>query len=219
MITSIVFIGLITVFFLIILGISWGTDKIGNYLQDKKIVFRIIVILIVGAGIFLIALLTAIFIMAVTYINKEKIIVLHAQKILSVILGALLFAISSIFFGVPNWSEDKQNMELTFIGKQRKFLVELYIAVLTASIGIWQYIPLSDAFIKASVEKNNMNNIDILTAPALKLLGITASVAFVMVILMGIATIWTSSHAKKIFKYKDDKYETYEPAKYRKSVL
>lgn len=107
-------------------------------------------------------------------------------------------------------------MELTFIGKQQKFMVELYIAVLTASIGIWQYIPLSDDFIKSSVE---IDNIAALSEPALKLLEIIAIVAFIMVFLMGIATIWASLRGKKVFKYKDDNYETYEPAKYRKSVL
>ncbi|KEK16094.1 hypothetical protein [Limosilactobacillus reuteri] len=216
MIASIGFVILITVFFLIILGISLIIDKVGSYLQNKNLIFKIIVILLVGAGILLVALLTAILIMTITYINKEQIIILHAQKVSSVILGALLFAISSIFFGVPNWSEDKQNMELTFIGKQQKFMVELYIAVLTASIGIWQYIPLSDDFIKSSVE---IDNIAALSEPALKLLEIIAIVAFIMVFLMGIATIWASLRGKKVFKYKDDNYETYEPAKYRKSVL
>ncbi|MCC4508545.1 hypothetical protein LMC05_05945 [Limosilactobacillus reuteri] len=216
MIASIGFIILITIFFLIILGISLIIDLVGNYLQNKNIIFRVSVILLVGTGILLVALLTASIVMAITYISKDQIIILHTQKISSVILGALLFAVSSIFFGVPNWSEDKQNMELTFIGKQRKFMVELYIAVLTASVGIWQYSPLSADFIKAPVE---MNNFDVLSAPALHLLEIIASVALLMVILMAIATIWVNHHGTKVFKYKDDNYETYEPAKYRKSVL
>lgn len=87
MIASIGFVILITVFFLIILGISLIIDKVGSYLQNKNLIFKIIVILLVGAGILLVALLTAILIMTITYINKEQIIILHAQKVSSVILG------------------------------------------------------------------------------------------------------------------------------------
>lgn len=199
----------------IILGIAKLIDLANSCLKKKKWLFRFIAKILLSLAAITIALIIGGVLAKLTIKYEDKIKLLHNNEVSSVIFGAMSFVISSIFFGLPDWSEPNCNEELTFLGKQRKFLTELYLAVITASLGIWQQIPWKN-LTKQNLTKHREDNY----APTEYFLIIVIIVAVIMTIFMGLRQFIHNHHSSKFYKFKDDDYyDSYEPAKFKKSIF
>lgn len=212
--TTFVFMILMIMLVVIILGIAKLIDLINGCLKNKNWLSRDLANILLCLGVITIALIIGGVLAHITIRYEDKIKLLHKNEVSSVIFGAMSFVISSIFFGLPDWSEPNCNEELTFLGKQRKFLTELYLAVITASLGIWQQIPWKD--LTRDLIKHREDNY----APTEYFLVIAITIAVVMTVLMGVRQFFHNQHPSKFYKFKDDNYyNNYEPAKFKKSIF